>query len=124
MAYRDFMNKVRHLDNLTARWMMRHFYTMFFQIVLVVIFVFWFINLFSVIDSSVQVTRSSSLVERLLFTQTIFLTITVFLFLLNSFWLLFTFSSIQRLRTVLKDINYNISRLRQRNKRNPDQPHI
>ena len=115
MAYKDFMAKIRHWDNLAAKWLMRHFYFMFFQIVLFVISLFWFFNMFNVIDTSFQASRSSVL-ERSIATQSVNITIIVLLLLLNSFWLLYIFSSIQRLLNVLKDISYNINRMRFQNK--------
>ena len=115
MKFQNFMNKVRHWDNTIARWIMRHFYILFFQIVLVCIFFIWFINLFSVIDTSFQAS-SNNIIEKTLATQSINTTIIVFLLLLNSFWLLFIFSSIQGLKALLKDISYYTSRLRNRAK--------
>ena len=111
MGFEEFMSKVKYLDNLVARWLMRHFYVMFFQIVLVAIFVFWFINLFSVIDTSTQVPHDDNL-QRMISVQSIHSSIIVFLMLLNSFWLLFMFNSILNLRNILKDISYHISKLR------------
>lgn len=111
MSYQNFMNKIRQIDNLTARWLMRHFYFTFFQFVLIVVFLFWFVNMFNVIDISLQASKSN-LLEQILANQSINLTITVFLMILNSFWLLFIFNAIQRMRTILRDISYNISRLR------------
>ncbi len=115
MAYKDFMIKIRYWDNLTAKWLMRHFYFMFFQIVLFVIFLFWFVNMFNVIDTNYQVSRAS-VMERAIMTQSINATIIVLLLLLNSFWMLYIFNGIQRLTNILKDISYNINRLRIRNK--------
>ena len=111
MAYKDFMTKIRYWDNLTAKWLMRHFYFMFFQIVLFVVFLFWFVNMFNVIDTNYQISRTSAL-ERTIMTQSINTTIIVLLLLLNSFWLLYIFNGIQRLTNILKDISYNINRLR------------
>ncbi|OGX33834.1 MAG: hypothetical protein A3C36_01455 [Omnitrophica WOR_2 bacterium RIFCSPHIGHO2_02_FULL_52_10] len=115
MPFQDIMSKVRYLDNLAAKWLMRHFYFMFFQIVLFVIFLFWFVNMFNVIDTSYQVSSASAL-ERAVMTQSINVTIIVLLLLLNSFWMLYVFNGIQRLANLLKDINYNINRLRIRNR--------
>ncbi|MCK5012401.1 MAG: hypothetical protein KAS66_01140 [Candidatus Omnitrophica bacterium] len=115
MAFKDFMTKIRYWDNLTAKWLMRHFYFMFFQIVLFVIFLFWFVNMFNVIDTNYQISRTSVL-ERAIMTQSINTTIIVLLLLLNSFWMLYIFNGIQRLMNVLKDISYNINRLRIQNK--------
>ena len=115
MAFNDVMSKVRYLDNLAAKWLMRHFYFMFFQIVLFVIFLFWFVNMFNVIDTNYQIAKSSVL-ERAVMTQSINVTIIVLLLLLNSFWMLYIFNGIQRLANLLKDINYNVNRMRVKNK--------
>ena len=115
MAYKNFMNKIRYWDNLTAKWLMRHFYFMFFQITLFVIFLFWFVNMFNVIDTTYQVEANSTL-ERAIATQSVNATIIVLLLLLNSFWMLYIFNGMQRMTNILKDISYNISRLRSQNK--------
>ena len=119
MSYQDFMNKVRHWDNLVARWILRHFYLVFFQAVLAIIFVVWLINSLSVIDTRIQ-SSHAALTEQILMTQSVNLTIIVLLMILNSFWLLYIFNSIQGLRTLLKDIGYGITRLRiNKDKHNP-----
>ncbi len=115
MGLNDLMNKIRYWDNLTAKWLMRHFYFMFFQIVLFVIFLFWFVNMFNVIDTNYQISEASAL-ERAVMTQSINTTIIVLLLLLNSFWMLYIFNGIQRLTSILKDVSYNITRLRNQNK--------
>jgi hypothetical protein len=115
MSYADFMNKVRRLDHYVARWMMRHFYLLFFQMVLVAIFIFWFVNVFVVIDTSTHAPQSS-LTDRILANHSVHLSIIVFLMLLNSFWVLFMFSSLQRLVGLIKDLNYNINRMRPRDR--------
>lgn len=115
MAFKDFMSKIRYWDNLAAKWLMRHFYFMFFQIVLFVIFLFWFVNMFNVIDTSYQIPKTS-LLERAVMTQSVNAAIIVLLLLLNSFWMLYIFNGIQRLINILKDISYNLNRLRLRNK--------
>ncbi len=111
MGYQSFLTKIRHLDNATAKWMMRHFYFMFFQLVLVVIFFFWFFNAMQVIDINFR-HEFTSTVEKLMMNQTISLTVVALLILLNSFWLLYIFSSMQRMTTILKDVSFHISRLR------------
>jgi len=115
MKYQEFLNKVRHIDTQLAKWIMRHFYFMFFQIALFIIFLFWFVNMFNVLDASAQIPERGVL-ERLLYTQSINITIIVFIMLMNSFWLLYMFNALQRSLSVLKDINFHISRLRFRNK--------
>lgn len=111
MTYKDFMSKIRYWDNLTAKWLMRHFYFMFFQIALFIIFLFWFVNMFNVIDIKYQ-AADSSVLERAVITQSVNSTIIVLLLLLNSFWMLYIFNGIQRLVNLIKDMNYNINRLR------------
>ncbi|MCA9399480.1 MAG: hypothetical protein KC618_07010 [Candidatus Omnitrophica bacterium] len=104
------MNKIRHLDNITARWIMKHFYLLFFQIVLFIIFLFWFVNMFGVID--VTTDSSNNITEKALAAQSVNTTIIVFLLLLNSFWMLYMFSYVQRIFGILKDLNFNVNRLR------------
>lgn len=115
MSSNDFMNKIRQFDNMAAKWLMRHFYFMFFQIVLFVIFLFWFVNMFNVLDTSLQISKDQ-LIERILATQSINMTIIVALLLVNSFWMLYVFNGIQRISTLLKDMNYCLNRIRFRNK--------
>ncbi len=119
MSIEDFTNKIRHLDNLTAKWIMRHFYVTFFQMALFVIFLFWFVNMFKVID--VSQAPNQSLIERSLATQSVNMTIIVFLMLLNAFWTLYMFTGIQRLTNLLRDINYNLSRPRHYKDNKPNQ---
>lgn len=116
MFYNTLLSKIRYWDNLTAKWLMRHFYFMFFQIVLVVIFFVWFVNMFNVLDANYQISDDSPITERILATQSVNMTIVVLLILLNSFWMLFIFSAIQRIGNLLKDISYHLNRLRNRNK--------
>jgi len=113
MSFNDFMNKVRQWDNKSAKWIMRHFYIIFFEIVLVVIFIAYFVNTLKVIDISIHVTESN-IIERLLLVQSTNFSIIVILMLLNSFWMLYIFNSILRLRSILRDINYNLIRRRDR----------
>jgi magnesium-transporting ATPase (P-type) len=111
MAYRDFMNKVRYWDNILSRWLMRHIYFIFFEAILVVIFIVWFIKMFSIIDTTVQ-AQSGGLIERMMSLQTTNMAIITLLMLMNSFWMLYMFNSVQRLRAILKDMNYHIGKLR------------
>ena len=113
MSYSDFLAKVRHLDNLAAKWMMRHFYWTFFQFVLIVIFIFWFKDTFDLIDASTDVS-SKSTIERLVLTQSINVSLITVLTILNSFWMLFMFNGFQGFRNLLKDIRDNTQRMRYR----------
>ncbi|MCA9401701.1 MAG: hypothetical protein KC713_08745 [Candidatus Omnitrophica bacterium] len=108
------MNKIRHIDNKVAKWIMRHFYLTFFQIVLAIIFMVWFMSALDIIDLNFSAS-SSSITDRILLSQATNANIIVFLLILNSFWLLFIFGSIQRLKTTLKDIHFGILRLKKNN---------
>lgn len=109
MSFEDFMAKVRQLDNRCARWMMRHFYILFFEFVLVIIFFIFFYNIFRVLDLSAQASPNN-LLEQLLAQQAINSLIITMLLILNSFWMLFMFDGMNRLRILLREITYNISR--------------
>ena len=109
MAFGDFMNKVRQLDTQAARWMMRHFYIIFFEFVLVIIFFIFLFSTFHTIDLSQQAEKSNIL-EQLLLQQSTNTHIIIILMLLNSFWMLYVFNEISRVRTILKDISFYQSR--------------
>ena len=111
MAFGDFMAKIRNWDNRCARWLMRHFYIMFFEFVLVLIFFIFFFSTIKTIDLSHQISNEN-VIEQLLAQQTTNTLIIIILLLLNSFWMLYMFSGINRLRLVLKEISYNIMRRR------------
>ena len=103
------MNKVRHWDKRSSQWFVRHFYILFFEIILVVVFFFFFANTINVLNVSSDV-NSRSVLERLLVSQNINSLLILFLMLLNSFWMLFMFSGMLKIRNVLKDIDFNLSR--------------
>ena len=108
MAFSDFMGKVRYWDNRLAKWMIRHFYILFFEIVLVVIFLGLFAITMRVIDVSTGIKHGA--VEQLLLLQVIISILITFLILLNSFWILYIFSELLRTRSVLKEINFNLTK--------------
>ena len=108
MGFNDFMNKIRQWDNRSAQFIIRHFYILFFEIILVIIFVATFINALKIIDVSIDVQKSNIL-ERLLMAQTTNTLLIVILLLFNSFWLLYIFNSLLRLRSILKNIDFNLS---------------
>lgn len=112
MGFKDFMNKVRYWDNQSAKWMMRHFYLLFFEFVLVIIFLIGFFNTTQLIDFSFAVARDD-IVQRLLLTQSIYMLVIVLLMLLNSFWILYIFNCILRMQNTLKDVSFNLSRRRE-----------
>jgi len=109
MGLQAFMGKIRYLDNQIAKWMLGHFYILFFQIFLVFIFFLAFINVLKVIDIN-DLVGQNNLIERLLLVQATNSNLIIVLLLLNSFWMLFVFSGIIRIRSLLKDIHFNLSR--------------
>lgn len=115
MGFNDFMNKVRQWDNRSAHWMMKHFYMLFFEFILVGVFVFFFMNTFKVIDARDHIPSYDPMAN-LLLAQTTNTSLIVVLLLFNSFWMLYIFNSILRLRGVLKNIEYNLSRKRPNNR--------
>ena len=119
MSFQDFMTKIRYVDNQVARWIMRHFYFMFFQAVLLVIFLFWFVNMFKVIDATYQ-TPNNDLAGQVQIGQLVNSTLLVLLMILNSFWLLFIFNIQQRILNVLKELNFIMNRFTRGNKKYQD----
>lgn len=113
MSFQDFMNKVRYWDNVAAKWMIRHFIILFFEFVLVIIFFFFFFNTLQFLDFVFDITRTD-LTQRLLMTQTIYLGIIVVVMLLNSFWTLYLFNTLLRIQNALKDLNFYLSRQREK----------
>jgi succinate dehydrogenase/fumarate reductase cytochrome b subunit len=105
------MNKIRQWDNICARWMMRHFYIIFFEFVLVIIFFVFFFNTLHSIDISTHISTDNT-VEQILMQQVTNTHIIIVLLLLNSFWTLFIFNGLNRIRLLLKDIGYGLTRRR------------
>jgi len=112
MSFDDFMAKIRYWDNRCARWMMRHFYIIFFEFVLVAIFFIFFFNTFRALDIFASVP-SDDVIGNLLIQQNTHTLIIIVLLLLNSFWMLFMFNGLNRLRILLKDINFTLMRRKQ-----------
>ena len=113
MNREDLLNKIRQWDNLTVKWMLRHFYFLFFEIVLVVIFLISFVNTLNVVDLQSQPSSSSS-VEQGVRIQAVNSAILIFLMILNSFWMLFIFNVLQRFINLLKDISFALNKMRYR----------
>jgi hypothetical protein len=111
MGFLDIMTKIRQLDHLFARWLLRHFYFLFFQLVLVGIFFFFLLLTFKTLDIAGTITTPYS-IERLLFHQNLHTLVVILLLLLNSFWMLYMFNGLERIRSLLKDINFNLMRRR------------
>ena len=115
MGLDDLMAKIRRWDNICAKWMMRHFYFFFFQVILILVFFAFFINVITVIDLGEQLDPTS-VVQQLLHHNAASMLLIVFLMLLGSFWLLFMFNGMNRIRLILKDIHYTLMRDRYQKK--------
>ena len=108
MSFTDFMMKVRYWDNKIAKWMIRHFYLLFFEVFLVLIFVGLFVITIKTIDISPEIGHG--VVERILLFQTFNAIFITLLLLLNSFWMLYIFNEIIRTKSILKEMNFNLSK--------------
>ena len=111
MASQSFINKLRQWDAKANQWFFRHFYLLFFQVILVIAFVIFFGLTLNLITLSPAVDRSD-LLDRLLLSQNASTLLIAFLLILNSFWMLFMLTSLFRIRSVLKNVDFNLSRRR------------
>ena len=111
MSANDFMSKVRQWDNRSNQWFVRHFYVLFFEIILVAAFVTFFVLTVNTINMSHDI-RTNDITVKILFQQNIIGLMLVFLAILNSFWMLFMFSGLLKVRNVLKNMDFNLSRRR------------
>jgi hypothetical protein len=118
MNYQDFMNTLRKMDKRSSQWFVRHFYVIFFEIILVIVFFLFFVLTINVLNTAAD-AQSRTAVEQLLVNQSLIGLLCLFLLLLNSFWILFMFSGILRQSNILKNIDFNLSR-RGSDRRNRD----
>ena len=109
MSFSDFMNKIRQWDNRTAQWVVRHFYILFFEFILAGIFIGMFVNALKLVDIGLDIQKKD-IIERLLLNQSVNTLLITILLLFNSFWLLYIFSGLLRVRNLLKNIDFNLSR--------------
>ncbi|NTV28467.1 MAG: hypothetical protein HGA80_00075 [Candidatus Omnitrophica bacterium] len=119
MASQNFMNKLRQWDSKANQWFFRHFYLLFFQVILVIAFVIFFVLTLNLINLAPDMDHKSAL-DRLLLTQNASTLLIAFLLILNSFWMLFMLTSLFRIRSVLKNVDFNLSR-RRTDRKNDDQ---
>lgn len=113
------MNTVRQWDNRSNQWFVRHFYVLFFEMILIAAFVMFFILSINTMNSAADIERTS-ITERLLINQNYLGLLIVFLMLLNSFWMLFMFSGMLKIRNVLKNMDFNLSRQKSSRQFNDD----
>jgi len=109
MSWEDVLSKVRQIDNFLARWLLRHFYFLFFELVLVILFFVFLFQILHTLDLASE-AASQNLLEKLIAQQNINTLLILGLLFLNSFWMLFMFNGMERLRVLLKDIGFNLAR--------------
>jgi len=119
MGYNDLKYKVRQWDNRAAQWMGRHFYIILFEAILCLIFLLAFINALKLLDIGFDLHKAS-LADRLLLNQSINTTLIVMLLILISLGVLNIINSNTRLRGVLKNIEFNLSKRRMDQKSKED----
>ena len=115
----DLMYKIKQWDNRAAQWMGRHFYIILFEAILAIIFIMAFIVALKILDASFEIHKDN-IAQRLLLIQSINSTLIVMLLLLISLGVLNIINSNTRLRGVLKNIEFNLSKRRTDNKPQDD----
>jgi len=115
MGNNDLFYKIKQWDNRAAQWMGRHFYIILFEVVLAIIFLLAFINALKILNTSFDVQKNS-VTEQLLLVQSINSTLIVMLLLLIALGILNIINNNSRLRSVLKNIEFNLSKRRTDNK--------
>ena len=115
MGNNEFMNKIRQWDNRASQWMGRHFYIILFEIILAIIFIFLFINALKILNIGLDVPKNN-ITDQLLLTQSFNSTLIAMLLILISLGVLNIINSNSRLRSVLKNIEFNLSKRRSDNK--------
>ncbi len=111
MGQNDWMYKIKQWDNRAAQWMGRHFYIILFEAILAIIFILAFITALKIINISFEIDKHNA-AEQLLLTQSINTTLIVMLLLLISLGVLNLINNSSRLRSILKNIEFQVSRRR------------
>lgn len=119
MGQNDWMYKIKQWDNRAAQWMGRHFYIILFEVILVIIFLIAFINTLKLINASFSIQKDN-ITALLLLNQSINTTLIVMLLLLISLGVLNIINNNSRLRGVLKNIEFNLSKRRNDSKPQDD----
>ncbi len=109
MLLNDILNKLRQWDKRSNQWFSKNFSVLLFEIVLVVIFVFFIDYMMNIITISDQV-KKESVTEQILMSQAGLMLLVVLLLLFNSFLMLYLFNNILRISGLLKNLDYNLGR--------------
>ncbi|MDE1921171.1 MAG: hypothetical protein KGJ09_07070 [Candidatus Omnitrophica bacterium] len=111
MGQNDLLYKIRQWDNRAGQWMGRHFYIIFFQIILFIIFILAFIIGLKIIYTGFDVPQND-IVAQLLLVQDYGTILAIMLLILISLGVLNLINHNARLRGTIKNIEYNLSRRR------------
>jgi H+/Cl- antiporter ClcA len=111
LSFNELANKLRQWDNRSNQWFSKNFSILLFEIVLAIVFFFFINTMMDVFTISAQVSRSNIL-EQIMLSQTGFLMLIVLLLIFNSFLMLYLFSNMLRMRGILKNMDYSLSRRR------------
>ena len=119
MLSNDLLNKLRQWDNRAAQWMGRHFYIILFQLILLGIFLLAFNNALKILNISFDIHKDN-ITDQLLLTQSINSTLVVVVLLLIALAVLNIINTNSRLRSILKNIEFNLSKRRSDQKSSED----
>lgn len=111
MAQNDFINRVKRWDNHASQWLSRHFYIFLFEIILAIIFLLAFLNTLRTLNASLNIQKNNAL-HQLAITQSINSTLIVMLLILIALGILNIINNNTRIRNILKNIEFNLSRRR------------
>lgn len=112
LSFNELANKLRQWDNRSNQWFSKNFSILLFEIILGVIFFFFINNMMDVFTLSAQVDRSH-IMEQIMLSQSGFMMLIVLLLIFNSFLMLYLFSNMLRIRGILKNVDYSLSRRRE-----------
>jgi len=119
MGNNEFMNKIRQWDNRASQWMGRHFYIILFEAILVIIFVLAFLNALKILNTSFDVHKDN-VTNQLLLSESLNTTLIIMLLILISLGVLNIINGNSRLRNILKNIEFNVSKRRSDHKPGDD----
>ena len=111
LSFNELANRLRQWDNRSNQWFSKNFSILFFEIILAAIFFFFINTMMDIFAISARVNRSN-VMEQILLSQSGFMMIIILLLIFNSFLMLYLFSNMLRMRGILKNMDYTLSRRR------------
>jgi len=115
LSFNEFATKLRQWDNRSNQWFSKNFSILLFELVLAVIFFFFINTMMDVFTLSSQVDHAN-IIEQILLSQAGFMMLIVLLLIFNSFLMLYLFNNMLKIRGVLKNLDYTLSRRRNDNR--------